>query len=35
MAQMEQERQSGQEVPIGPNQQVLYDMLDNLTIFDR
>lgn len=33
--QIEQENQSGQEEPTGPNQQDLDDMLDNLTIFDQ
>lgn len=34
-SQIEQEKQSGQVEPIGPNQQDLDEMLDNLTIFDQ
>lgn len=34
-SQIEQEKQSAQVAPMGPNQQDLDDMLDNLTIFDQ
>ena len=33
--QILQEQHGGQTAPIGPNQQDLDDMLDNLTIFDQ
>lgn len=34
-SQIEQEKQSAQVAPMGPNQQDLDDMLDNLTIFEQ
>ena len=33
--QIEREKHGGQVVPVGPNEQDLDDMLDNLTIFDQ
>lgn len=33
--QIEQEKQGGLDIPEGPNEQDLDDMLDNLTIFDQ